>query len=166
MGWDGCSSWLKKSDVQKDILKGLTPELKLLGSKSTNRGSHFWMALENASGERFIALYLIEKDGKSFMRKGMTEMSGPAADDCPLALLNLAPDSLLPVADNKDYAMEWRERVRKYAAKMKQNIEIGSVVTIYGNNYTVIGKVKKSYIIESEKDKTRYRCTRKNIAES
>lgn len=157
MGWTSCGSWRNPSDVKREILSWYQKDgVKLLAHRSTSYGRNLWLAIEK-DGERFIALYLISKAGGDYAYKGMTEMCGPCETDCPLALLELVPESSLP--KESGYSAKWREGVRKQASVRKREIEVGSTVKVYGKEYRVLGKHKRSYKVQSLENGMVYRCS-------
>lgn len=71
----------------------------------------------------FGAVFLVRhvpraRDGYTFGYKDMDESMGPNADRCPLRILDL-----LSPTDEK-YAIEWRERCRRYHDRQKRKLEL------------------------------------------
>lgn len=150
MGWLFNYNW-SLSDVKRHILNYHS----VVAHRSTNYGRHLWVVVEN-EGERFIELYLISKSNGGYGYKGMTEMCGPFATDCPLELLDLAP---LP--PESGFSASWREKVRKQASqkKARKQVEVGSIVKVYGKEYKVLGKKKRSYQVQSLQNGKVYLCS-------
>jgi hypothetical protein len=83
-------------------------------------GNNLWAVCEHtkkAIGDqpavvyRFIALYLLRRYGKDeWAYKDMDESCGPCESNCPLAYLDLAPDT----GHLGGYSADWRGRVRAF----------------------------------------------------
>jgi hypothetical protein len=71
-------------------------------------GDHLWAVKEAQNGERYVALFLLERDHGHWGYKDLDESMGPNAVDCPLRFLELA------TAKPTGYAAAWRERVREF----------------------------------------------------
>ena len=89
-------------------------------------GNHLWMVVEDSEGTNVIALYLLSAYRGEWGYKSMVEASGPYYYDCPLALLEKAPEANI----------QWRAEVRNYhkakAARTAyvKSIGVGDVVEL------------------------------------
>jgi hypothetical protein len=100
-------------------------------------GNNVWQLVRiDATGRKMITLDLIAKQrGEGWGYKGLTEDMGPVEVNCPLSLLNKAS----PVTEG--YAVEWREKVRRYHAAQaayRKAKKPGTVVVYGGVEYTLV----------------------------
>jgi len=92
------------------------------------RGNVLWAVVEirykqeNRRSKRFIACYLLERDGGEWGYKDMEESMHPYYYSCPLKYLDMAP-----AANEK-----WRAEVRKYHAERNRKFAKGQKVTVRG----------------------------------
>lgn len=107
-------------------------------------GNNLWTVFEKQSPhphvptERTIVLFMMQKSGESWGYKDIPEECGPYELSCPLQFLDMVP---LP---ESPFAAEWREKVRKYHARVNQPITIGQeIMLLDGKRYTVL-EVKPS----------------------
>jgi hypothetical protein len=109
MGWT--YGWKTKGELVAHLIQE-REGFRTVAHKSTSTGLYAVHELKWANGEwqRFIAVYLIERQGGDWGYKDMEESMGPYVYDCPLAFLDMVPE---PV---NGYAKEWREKVRAYHA--------------------------------------------------
>lgn len=153
MGWNGDFSSLKEI---KEHLNNHLGDRKILDEAATNYGRNLWRLYETVEGERYICLYLIQKHEGALLYKDISESMGPLEVDCPLRFLERAPQP------EGEFAAEWRQKVQEYHQNKKESqkaqFEVGSEVTIYGKQYRVMGKIKRSYAVQSLETGKVYRC--------
>jgi len=102
MGWDGCSAWKSRADVKQDVIAGWTRRgATVLGQYIA--GDEFWYVVEEANGERFLALTLIRNEG-GWVKKTLSEDEGPYYYECPDSLLALVGPP------KTKFAKAWRSR--------------------------------------------------------
>ena len=117
MGWTGHYTNRPSEEVVREELS--------YGGYNTivaNRGARYWV-LER-DGERFAVVVLVKRRPGEVITKVMTEDMGPYECAFPLSFLDL-----LSPTDN-EYALNWRERVRKHHAtkQAKPKLAKGDVV--------------------------------------
>ena len=95
--------------------------------KKTTNGNELWtLWLDNSSGTKSIALFLLARRDNTWGYKYISEASGPYYYKCPLAFLEEAP------VQNQS----WRDKVlvyhneRKKTYKIARTIRVGQVVTL------------------------------------
>jgi hypothetical protein len=112
MGWDytmGMSIKELKAERRAGAEK---MGYKQLGEAT--RGNRWYRALEAPSGDKFIAVYLVERrKGYGAGYKSMDEDMHPFFYDCPMKLLFLAERK--PELQSEG-SREWREKVGQYHA--------------------------------------------------
>jgi len=167
MGWTSSYNWEKPSDVRDEILAGYARQsdrFEVLDHKMTGYGRRWWMLLrckkDGGAYDDIIVLYLINPSyqGSGCAYKDVEESMGPYEVDCPLSLLDRASDTTY------EYAVKWREGVRAYHAAHKAGasaFKAGQKVELYGRVYTLIKKVKRSWVASC--DYTTYRITPKHF---
>lgn len=141
MGWSYGYNNRCAKDVHREILDPAFwgDSLKVVRHAATSYGRHLWLVCEKPDGARFIALFLINGNDGGWGYKDMTEDMGPCYYDCPLAFLDMVPEA----------NARWREKVRAHHAARARVYLPGDAVTVYGKPYTVVSKVKRSYLIRS-----------------
>lgn len=93
-------------------------------------GNHVWqLVLIGKTGIKMITLDLIAKERNGgWGHKSMSEFDGPCYYDCPLSYLDQA-------SEPTGYAVEWRERVRRYhATKPEKKKLVSGLVVRYGDH--------------------------------
>lgn len=127
-------------------------------------GNHYWAALQDKSGAKFIFLALMKGGGKNsgWGYKDMTEHCGPYYYDCPLSLLEMTDE---PTGES---AIAWRKKVREYhAAKKARAKPAAGLVIQYGKfSYRLIesaGPRKGWRVVQLETGDT-YRMTAKQLS--
>lgn len=101
MGWDGNPAWKNRADVENGIKDDFGEQM--IHSHSVQDG--MWALVQNSSGRRIVALFLIERNGKEWMYKAMSEDTLPFYYDCPLDFIEKADK---PTSIN---SVRWRIRV-------------------------------------------------------
>lgn len=154
MGWDTSSDWRGPKDVQAAILSDFKRAGDtVLDKASTSSGRHFWVAVATPQGEKYIALALIEKQGRrgdqEWGFKLMSEESGPVEVDVPPRMLDLFPPPTQGAA-------RWREKARHVAT---MGIAPGTPVWFNQQEYTILGldPHKGYYRVIAKKDGRTYR---------
>lgn len=141
------SGWDSAKELKAHILRDdATPEYKAIAHATTNVGRNLWVVYEkrDGSGARLLALYLLRSYRGEWGYKSVSESMGPAETDCPLRFLDMVP--LDPKAQ---YAGPWREKVKAHHAKASATFSEGETVRVFGKLYKVLGRVKRSYRIQS-----------------
>jgi len=127
---------------RRDIVNELTREhtndqgeVVLRTLKHCCRGNVMYAVHETvASGSplRFIGVHLMQRSDDGWGYKEMEEAMGPCYYDCPLSYFELAGDP------RNEVAKEWREKVRRMAAKKaEQNAKkpkVGEIWSCLGRN--------------------------------
>jgi hypothetical protein len=115
MGWT-----FESGTTKQDLIEKLTREWETETRRSrvidqSLVGEHLWYVVEQTQkdtghSKRFIGLSLLAYDNgcRGWGSKDMDESAGPAAVDCPLRFLDMAPEAASP------FAKGWRERVRAH----------------------------------------------------
>ena len=117
MGWTGHYTNRPSEEVIREELS--------YGGYNTivaNRGARYWV-LER-DGERFAVVVLVNRRDGMVYTKVMTEDMGPYECAFPLSFLDL-----LSPTDN-EYALNWRERVRKHHATKQAKPKLATGDTI------------------------------------
>lgn len=110
--------------------------------KATHYGRRIWVALKNKhSGKSSILLYILEKRETEWWYKDIDESMGILQLDCPMELINKT------TGDGTPYSTEWREKIKKNNAlkRLNKNVEVGEIITVYGNEYRLTKKIKRSW---------------------
>jgi hypothetical protein len=142
MGWTSSNRWQKKSDVVAEVV-GLY-DTKPLATKSTREG--LWVLADAPKGPR-IDYYMISSSGGAWGYKDLSECMGPVAVDVPLDWLDRAPEQ----------DADWRKRVREAAERKAVVLSIGDKVVAGGQRFTLVAKVKRSWLARSPVDEKVYR---------
>lgn len=175
------------SEVREHLRKQLRESgYAIVRDASTAYGRRYWAVLEK-NGERDIFHALISGTRSSdwyggdpsWGYKDMSESMGPSDEDCPLALLDLAP---LPACEIEEdgyggrcknghgYAHEWRDRVRKYHASRQSaraaDFAIGQTFTLYGRAYEVCGYKGRSVLASGPRNGVRYKIGPAQLAQA
>lgn len=151
MGWTGDFGSVR--EIKQYVLRERNDGYQVLEHASTSYGRNLWVVYRHPKGYEFIALYKMQKAGKVWLYKDMTESCGPVEVDCPLKFLER-----VPLRANEQYAPKWREGVRQYHSKRKVAFSEGEEVLIYGKRYKVIGKVLRSYRVQRLSDGAIFRA--------
>lgn len=119
MGWTGRYTNQSATDVVRD-------EIQYGGSNRVlaNRGAKWWLVENVKTGTVFPVIALVKRRGGELLTKLMTDEEGPHECGYPLEWLpKLSPT-------DGEYAIQWRERVRKYHAdkKAKPTLKVGDRV--------------------------------------
>lgn len=106
---------------------------------SSLRGNNLWMVAEDANGERYILLCLLDGtpgapsgDPYRWGYKDISESMGPTEVNCPLRFLEMTP------VPDSTFAVGWRDRVREYHARAAhrrsrfKHVKQGDTVTLRG----------------------------------
>jgi hypothetical protein len=155
MGWS--TGWDSRKELVKELLAD-NEMVHVIKHASTNYGRNLWAVMEqNATGKRFIMLFLLQSYKGDWGYKPVDESMGPVEVDCPLSLLDLAGDP------EGQYAIEWRAKVRRYHARASARHKIGDVVKVYGEEYKIVRKIKRSWVGERLSDGRPFRLPTKKI---
>lgn len=170
MGWTSCTSWNKKADVINELRRDLDSKYIRLDDKSTTSG--YWAAIENKeTRQRYIFFALIEKKGRDFYMKDMDESAGPMYYDCPLHFFDM-----VPCPTEREWAAEWREKVRAFHSNKKvlkekakmvaQTLTEGTKFTLYGDAFIAqFQNEKGEWIVLKEGNGQLYRLKKKQLKE-
>ena len=121
------------------------------------KGNNMWAVQEAPNGITFAVLYLIkgpaygnknDRDGWGY--KDVDETMGPYKHDFPVSWLDL----LSPV--ESEYAVEWRERVRKQAEFMAQ-LKLGTTWKRLGSTYTILKRRSPTSLLVEDGHGVRWR---------
>lgn len=144
MGWTGIPfNNVPKSKEGRSYLARLTLSgYKVLHSKlvkdnsvDPKNGYVYYASLENADGQRYIAIVLMQYEDNEYFYKIMDESVAPYYYDCPPAVLNDVP------CPEHEWAVEWRKKVReKIAAERKRHaknraLKPGDIIEFTNTNY-------------------------------
>lgn len=158
MGWDSSSSWRNAKDVHASIRRDYTGDgqATIIAEAAKNFGRHFWVVFETTKG-KFISLFLIERQGfkndSQWAYKHITESEGPFYYTCPIDFLDMAPET----------NAEWRGKVVAEHSKGKQTFKLNDVVEVFGEQYTIVGTWKRSFIGIQHKSGKRFRLSPKQM---
>lgn len=155
MGWDFCDAWTTKAKVVHAILTGNSRSFtahKLVGNE-------LWVINGTPAdgGDSYIGLYLLEKEGRTWGYKPLTESSGPYYYNCPLAFLDA-----VPLANH-----EWRLKVLAVAATKAalKAVKPGDTLAI-GNGWkaaSFIVKTAKPLVAHNPADGRDYKVNPKSV---
>jgi len=156
MGWDSCLNWKNKKDALQDLVQSMIKSgWIILGEASTRQGAYY--AIKNGN-DSFIYCAMVKrspraKDFKVYV-KTFSESCGPYMNDCPIELFKLVKEP------SNTYAEDFRARCVAFANLKTNPVDLtGKTISLYGKIYRVIGKVKRSYLIEDGTSKC-YRMTK------
>lgn len=152
--------WLYGWDSRRELVEHLTKSSDgwvKLDQASTEYGRRLWVAWENPSGVKFLALYLISSDNGRWGYKSISEDMGPTYYDCPLRLIEKMPPP------TNEYSREWREKVQKHHTTVRAKYEPGDKVTIFGSEYRVLRRDRRSYIVEQIASGRQYRSSSRHM---
>jgi len=153
MGW--LFGWNSREELKTHLLKEQNG-YNVLDSALTNLGRNLWVVFEHPHKYKFICLFLLaggKKDG--FGYKPVSEDMGPCEVDCPLRFFELAP-----LHDQSGtYAAKWRGRVKAHHAKKSVKYADGDEVLVHGDRFKIVGRYKRSYVIQCCKTGARYKCS-------
>lgn len=103
MGWTSCDSWTTKKAIREDIL---ADHKTIVAHKASKSG--LWAVLPDGSdGQLVLVLFLIQRRGKVYGYKDMSENMHPFFYDCPAELVAMAPAPGRPSWDAN--GPTWRE---------------------------------------------------------
>lgn len=155
MGWLFSNAWCSPKAV-RESLNQERGNLTIVAQKATTYGRHLWTLYETQTGERFINLDLMSRDGEyGWGYKDMDESMGPYYYDCPLELLDQAGPT------PHETAQRWREKVRAMHARKARKLEVGTKIQMYGNTYTVVETGRRKII--RREDGRVFRLSRRNL---
>lgn len=147
MGWDGADDWNTITDVKNDIRASVARAgHKILGEAGS---AEFWYVIECAetpytkAGERLLLLSLIERRGRSYMKKDMDESMFPYYYKCPDRLLALVGE---PKTED---AKKWRAWRLAQMAKTSKTWNPGDEFLVFGDaarKATVVGQHGRGYV--------------------
>lgn len=156
MGWDSCVNWQTKKDALEDLMRSMIKSgWVILGQASTRQGAYY--AIKNGD-DSFIYCAMVKrspraKDFKVYV-KTFSESTGPYMNDCPIELFKLVKEP------SNEWAEEFRNRCITFANKKSNPVDLtGKTIKLYDKIYRVIGKVKRSYLIEDSTSQC-YRMTK------
>ena len=109
MGWDYCEDWRTRADVVK-VLRGGWRDALTDSTLTYEAGMAVWWGTVAAEGQTFVVCALLERAGRMWGYKLMSEDMGPLYWSCPVRFL----DSTTGL-DNAT-ARAWRAEVRRRAA--------------------------------------------------
>ena len=105
--------WLFGWDTRKQLIDHLCYGNGVETLKRKFVGNNMWAVQRTKDGITFACLYLIKGGrGQDWGYKDVDETMGPCQHDFPASWLDLLSPAL------SDYAVSWRENVRKRAAEM------------------------------------------------
>lgn len=129
--------WLFGWNTRKELIDQLCYGNGVETLKRKFVGNNMWAVQRVPSGEVFACLYLIkgnprvQDDPCNWGYKDVDETMGPYQHDFPVSWLDL----LSPI--DSEYAVEWRENVRKRAEQMTR-FKVGTTWAYGGHEYTII----------------------------
>ena len=160
MGWTHYNSTYLKPNGEVDRKKELDSEFRndYTVLKSAMVGTTYYAAIKKeATGEVFGYVALTsswKKGGYNFGYKSMDETMGPNESKCPLSILSLLTET------DYEYALEWRERCRRYHREKKSpnsfaNLPIGTKViwTIPHDHFTGGEKGDRIELVKTRRGK-------------
>lgn len=126
--------WLFGWNTRKELVDHLCEGNGVKTLKRCFKGNNMWAVQQTEDGLVFAVLYLIKgrnesRDGWGY--KDVDETMGPYQHDFPVSWLDL----LSPC--DSEYAVSWRENVRKRAEQMAR-FKIGTTWAYAGHEYTII----------------------------
>jgi hypothetical protein len=149
MGWTYCERMSRK-ELIADIKKGSSRQFRnwrispscwrtetCLASACV--GNNLWTVWEFTSEfaesedspitetatTKVIILFLLGKSGGAWGYKDINESMGPLVYSCPLAYLDMVPES------RSEFSQGWREKVREYQAKRNMKLVVGDCVRLH-----------------------------------
>ena len=129
--------WLFGWDTRKQLIDHLCYGNGVETLKRKFVGNNMWAVQRTKEGITFACLYLIKgnprvtDDPCNWGYKDVDETMGPYQHDFPVSWLDL----LSPC--DSEYAVSWRENVRKRAEQMAR-FKIGTTWAYAGHEYTII----------------------------
>jgi hypothetical protein len=148
MGWSFDTVPCTKEQYVKNLLSS-SAQAPLALRDHALVGNNLWLVYVHPElPEPFIGLQLLQYDSSSrcWGHKSLDESMGPYEENCPLRMLNKAPEPQSPYRDS--LGRTWRDRVRAYhankrAAKLPR-LKVGDRVRVpeifgagYAGDYTV-----------------------------
>lgn len=100
----------------------------------------------------------MKKEGSSYYVKALTEDCGPVIYDCPERFLKYECNTL-------GYSQNWRDNVKNYHDTRRLDL-VGQHVLLFNRHYKVLSKNKRSYIVECQKTKERFKASIMDINKS
>lgn len=121
MGWSYDAYPSSKATFLADLDRGIHGTIL----KRHHSGNHYWRLVQDTAGGVYILLDLLARPGHGmgWGSKGMDESSHPYYYSCPVAWLDLAPET----------CPAWRKIVREQAALkagIKAQLKVGAVVKL------------------------------------
>ena len=146
MGWLFSSNWPTRASLREHLVNG--NGVKTL--KSCWVGNNLWAVQEGTKADgsviRFVCLYLCRWHGKDldgWGYKDVDETMGPYQNSCPVSYIELVEAHEREHGyETGQYAVEWRENVRKTASAKKLVLTDRQRIMIHGNEY-VVGERRK-----------------------
>lgn len=130
--------WLFGWNTRKELIDQLCEGNGVKTLKRCFKGNNMWAVQQTDAGITFAVLYLIKgpaygnkNDRYGWGYKDVDETMGPYQYDFPVSWLDL----LSPC--DSEYAVSWRENVRKRAEQMAR-FKIGTTWAYGGHEYTII----------------------------
>jgi hypothetical protein len=157
--------WLFGWDTRKELVEHLLAQKggNCKAIKSCSVGNNLWVVFEAKepaqTPQRFVCLFLIKggagRDGWGY--KDVDETAGPCEINCPASYLDLAQPE-----PTEGYAVEWRQRVRARAAKLKAAVPGARFINPHKAELPVYEVTKRrspsSWLIKDAADGHRYRA--------
>jgi hypothetical protein len=137
MGWLFSDRWATRADLVKHLRRPERfGENRELLRATTIGNNHWYLVRIKDTGRVWIGLDLMQGGGRhnpGWGYKDLDESVGPCECNCPLAYIKAAS----PVEAGVGYAHDFRERVRRYHAKMasKRAPEPGLVIKSGDHEY-------------------------------
>ena len=140
--------WLFGWNTRKDLVERLCEGNGVKTLKRCFKGNNMWAVQEAPNGIVFAVLYLIKgpaygnkNDRHGWGYKDVDETMGPCQYDFPVSWLDL----LSPI--ESEYAIEWRQAVRKRAAEMARH-KIGTTWRRHdGSTWTIVRRRSPSSLL-------------------
>jgi hypothetical protein len=154
MGWLFKSELRSAKAVHKHLLEQLS-SVEVLAHAATNFGRHFYAATPKG-----IFVALVSSSDGWWGYKDMSEAMGPTIVDCPLFVLDAAPDP------ECSYSTEWRNRVRKFHERNKRKLAPGHTFLTRQGYYQVEYRLRgfrNAYAIVRQSDGAAFRATIQQI---
>jgi hypothetical protein len=172
MGWTYGSDWTSKQEIVDHCIDWGDKFTKL---DHAVRGNHLWVLIQYGEGDRkgdvFVALYLLQKDGREWGYKDMDDTCGPYYYDCPLSYIKRTIES---GRTPRQTTLEWHEKVKLHHATkavkrqktslLKEGLKIKYQEVIYKLMDKYPGR--KGWKVMSLEDNSIYRMTAKQTSES
>ncbi|MBD1389477.1 hypothetical protein IC617_08560 [Neiella sp. HB171785] len=177
MGWTSSSNWQRKEEIVAHVTSSYLWGNNFNILEHSVRGSRVWVLAEytdnhpERAGERFIALFLLDKFPEGWAYKDMDESMGPFHHDCPISFLTRAEEVAGRLSDT---AKKWRQQVRDYhtAQRQKQKalaqLSPDTIVRFQNVDYKLLEKLPRrlGWKARSMKDGQIYRMMAKQVSQA